>query len=235
MDQFTKDVCQPCLAVNREVKSEQCYQSLLDYYQLTRETNRQLDLGLDVVFIVIAITILTLMTLMGFFLLRNKNLQMHPYALYGYEILASVYFFWTWYVWYYQTAIAKLFVKTHSYFFDPQTMNRTTFRLNVFFQLQNKFLEQQFYGLYPLLNCLLFVDLWWITKNPFYPQRKRSLHYLIPVMIMFVLSIVEFIVTIYTDQVLMYRRLRAIKSIINTVFSMISLLLTFWIIILMRR
>ena len=101
--------------------------------------------------------------------------------------------------------------------------------------LQNRFLEQMFYGMYPLLNFLLFVDLWWITKNPFYPQRKRNIYYLVPVVIMLLVSTTEFVWSCRSQNIEIYRLFRAYKSIINTLFSVISLLLILWIIVLLRR
>ena len=146
-------------------------------------------------FLPFAIIILSLMTVMGFFLLRSKNLRMHPYPLYAFEVLACVFFFWNWYVYNFVMTIAINFVEILPFFWINRR-NELIFRLTVFFEIQNQFFEQQFYTLYPLFNFLLFVDLWWITKNPFYPQRWRNFYYAIPILVMILVSIAEFVVTI---------------------------------------
>ena len=194
------------------------------------------DLSLDYAFLPWAITILVLMTAMSFFLLQNKNLKMHPYKLYAFEGLACVFFFWNWYSWYFIIDIVELFMFFQPFFFNNRPLYESKFKLAVFLKIQNQFFEQSlFYTLYPLLNCLLFIDLWWITKNPFYPQRKRQVAYLAVILLDFFVSFIGFVITIFSDSVQVYRTIRAYNSIFNTILGTISLFLLICVYYLMRR
>lgn len=52
--------------------------------------------------------------------------------------------------------------------------------------------------LYPVVNLLLYVDLYWIMKNPFYPQRKRYAAYTAVMLTIIFLTICEEISIIFT-------------------------------------
>ena len=118
-------------------------------------------------FVVLALLLLVVMTVMGFFLLMNKRLQVHPYKLYAYEILGCACFYWNWYAWYYNVSMARLLINKTSPFSLMESSYMEQYKLSFVLRLLNRLIEQQVYQLYPLLNFLLYIDLFWIIKNPF--------------------------------------------------------------------
>lgn len=102
--------------------------------------------------------------------------------------------------------------------------------------MQHDFFEGVFYLIYPMLNFLLFVDLWWITKNPFLPQRKRNTYYSIPVLVIIFIELIVFGFEVNADdsnnQKLKY--LLAIYSITNNILGLLSPLVMIWAFHLMR-
>ena len=105
--QYSENVCSGC--VNKNFSNEDCYGHLVDTWREFEQMENE-KLANHEYLQIATLLILCVMTALGFFLLRNKNLKTHPYNLYGFEALACVCFIYYWYIWYYILRIAELFV-----------------------------------------------------------------------------------------------------------------------------
>ena len=108
------------------------------------------------------------------------------------------------------------------------------FLLNYWMLVVNQLIEYFCYILYPFVNFVLYIDLYWIMKDPFYPQRKRFKYYIFCMLLIIVFVIVMFALKIETLWTLrLYYR--ANICIINTIFGLASFFLLLRILMLLTK
>ena len=200
IEQLTSNLCRKYCSIKDPVSNdfgqyEECFKHLMTTWSHENFARRN-EVNINSTSMAITIVILILMTLMGYFLLLNNKLNMHPYRLYAYEILSCAGFYWNWYAWYFNNLGARTLIEELAIITSVKNSYQNEFGLAVYMRIVNLFIEQQLYMLYPLLNFLLYVDLFWIIKNPFFPQRKRNRMYIIVVATTMLLIVFQFIVTI---------------------------------------
>ena len=89
--------------------------------------------------------------------------------------------------------------------------------------------------LYPVLNLLLYQDLYWIMINPFYPQRKRNNVYCFGIFMLIFLVLCEEITLLFQPMNSKYYTMYSyplISLIINTICFLWSFIL---IILIIKR
>lgn len=169
---------------------EVCYQALMEVQQLWEKKRREEQL-IGTTFIILGITIFTLMTLLGFFLMYSKRLRKHPYGLYAIELLACACNYQEMYAWYFSGSFAALLSKEFMFVIGREPTFRNMFWLYNLMDATYYIINGLCFLLYPLINTLLFIDLFWIIKNPFYPQRKRITCYKFMAVITFTIQVVQ--------------------------------------------
>lgn len=144
---------------------EECFESLMIFWK-AYANKIIVEAEINTTFYIFFTIVMVLMTSIGFFLLLNQKLNMHPYRLYASEILCCACFYWNWYSWYLIPYYVEL---TRSQFFGLKQNYRREYQLGIIIAYVNELIEYHVQLLYPMLNCLLFIDLFWIIKDPFCP------------------------------------------------------------------
>lgn len=113
------------------------------------------------------IIILGFITLLGFFLMLHRKLQIHPYGLYSIEILTCVAYYYN----YFASAfrIDASYWARYLMFFNQYYPPSRQFFVFALIHVTNNRLMQVLATLYPLMNLLLYIDLYWIMRDPFLP------------------------------------------------------------------
>lgn len=102
----------------------------------------------------------------------------------------------------------------------------------------NNYICQLLYVIYPLVNLILYIDLIWILKNPFYPQRQRNFYYYILIAILTVFSISHTTILLQftqKDQEVRFIYLRHIPDSIHLILRVMNLLSIFFIAFLLLK
>lgn len=179
------------------------------------------------------------MLLLGFYLYSNRNLRMHPYKLYAFEILACSCYF--------QSFVSKFMSLQLSDKINdlllPMMMMEVTYKNRYMVAAAQIVINEVIFWvtwlIYPLLNMLLYVDLYWIIKDPFYPQKRRNKIYNILMLICVVIGTGWTAYLVFGPSSMEFLGASQFMSIIfaslNIFFGLISLILIIRIVYLLNR
>ena len=71
---------------------------------------------------------------------------------------------------------------------------KVKFEREIYFFLIPYYIEYVSYALYYLVNAILYIDLYLIVTNPFYPQKRRNVMYNVVMVSFSILWIVYFMI-----------------------------------------
>lgn len=118
-------------------------------------------------------------TFIGMFLYFHKDLQKHPYQLYALEILISSvtysqYSMQIFNCWLGKIGLGEKLIGSFMLFLPHNTDERSKYDHVFYLQMISYNTINVSYALYYLVNAILYIDLYLIVTNPFYPQKKRN-------------------------------------------------------------
>ena len=117
--------------------------------------------------------------LLGFYILKNPKLKMHPYPLIGWVCITDSYLFnylFSWVILIGTVCRPDIF-QAFTLNWGPCWLNKIVkYLLNIYLGVN---LRSTFFAMNLMINSFLFIDLYYTLKNPFKPRESRSKWYFI--------------------------------------------------------